>query len=64
MGVLFRYLKVSVGVHDIRQIDAVEQIGRLIPNLKHQRTCAAIFFLHAIFARFVRIAAGTGNQCQ
>ena len=61
---LFSRLKIKVGVNDIRQIYAVEQIGGLVPHLKHQRACAAIFFLNAIFACFVGITAGAGDQSQ
>ena len=61
---LFCRLKINVSVNNISQIDAVEQIGRLVADLKHQRARAAIFFLDAIFARFVRITARARNQRQ
>ena len=61
---LFRRLKINVCVDDIGQVDAVEQIGGFVAYLKHERACAAIFFLDAIFALFMGIAAGARNQGQ
>jgi len=61
---LFRSLCECFSVNDVTQIDAVQQVSGLVAHLKHERPGAAIFFLDAVFACFMRVTAGTGHQGQ